>query len=238
MDLARRDGVRCVVAEANFTWHRGILDLQPVRVMFFSSYDESVGQITDDAALEKFDGDGLTSSVQQAALDRVRQGSWFESPEHQHPARRGRVPASTVVVLYDDPWLPLPQVWFGTRDLTWSPLDDAAFMDDQVAVKRLLEEKKIKRKDLDRALGIAVGGDSVAAIHLLLDGGANVNARINGDTALTIAVANDRPRSVGVLLKAGANPNSRNKEGTPLAIAIQRHYEEVAAILRQAGARE
>jgi hypothetical protein len=242
MDLAEHDGVKRVEVEVNFTWHRGLHDLQPVRVMFFSSYDESAPQITDPAALEKFDRDGLKSLVEQAALDRARQGTWFESPEHQHPAKRGRVPASTGILLYDDPWLPLLPVWYGIRDVTWSPLEDAAFVGDQVAVKRLLAERHVNKnkKDLDKALGAAALGDHVAVIHLLLDGGANVNARLkNGATPLTIAVANGRLRSVDVLLKAGANPSSRNRDGdSALSIAIQHRYAQIAAILKQAGGRE
>lgn len=237
MDLAKDDGVKAVEVEVNFTWHRGVHDLQPVRVMFFSSYDEPLEQIRDNAALEKFERDGLKSMLEQAGLDRARQGAWFESPEHQHPPKRGRVPASTGVLLYDDPWLPLPQVWYGIRDVSWSPLDDAAFMDDEVAVKELLAERRVKQTDLDRALAIAALGDSLAAIHLLLDGGANVNARIkNYGTALNAAIMSDHSRSVDVLLKAGANPNSKNGGYSPLSIAIEHHNGEIAAILKQAGA--
>lgn len=239
MGLAKDDGVRRVEVEINFTWHRGLQDLRPVRVMFFASYRDTAEQITDAVALKKFEGDGLTGLVEQAALDRARQGVWFESPEHQIPPKRGRVPASTVVLLYEDPWLPLPQVWYGIRDVSWSPLDDAAFMGDQVAVRKLLAERKVKQKDLDRALTMAALGDSVGAIHLLLDGGANVNARTRNATALMIAVVNDRPGSVEALLKAGANPNFRNQQGDSLLeIALQHHYNQVAGILRQAGARE
>lgn len=238
MDLAKNDGVMRIEVEVNFTWHRGLQDLQPVRVMFFSSYDDLAEQITDNAALENFKIDGLRSKVEQAALNRARQGVWFESPEHQIPRKRGRVPASTVVLLYDDPWLPLPQVWYGTRDMRWTPLDDAAFMGDQVAVRKLLAEKKVKQRDLDSALSWAATEDSVSVIHLLLDGGADTNVQMkSGGTALTIAVANGHPRSVGILLKAGADPNSRDAEGdSALDIAVQHHYEQVAAILRKFGA--
>ncbi len=168
MEAARRDGVKRALIEVNFTWQRGLHDLRSVRVMFFTAYDGQDSQVTDAGRLAKFESDGLQRLLTQAALDRARNGSWFESPEHEHPPRRGVVPASTMVVLYDDPWLPLLQPMYGIRDTSWSPLEDAASVGNRVAVKRLLSQGNSRQTDLERALIRAARGDDSWIVGLLL----------------------------------------------------------------------
>jgi hypothetical protein len=118
MDAAKRDSVKRAVIEINFTWHGGLHDLKVVRITFFTSYEGPSSQVTDPQQLAHLERDGLRASLEQAALDRARQGWWLESPEHQHPARKGPVPAATVILLYDDPWLPVLQPRYGIRDTT------------------------------------------------------------------------------------------------------------------------
>ncbi len=74
--------------------------------------------------------------------------------------------------------------------------------------------------------------DRVAVAKLMIDKGANVNAKDpNGDTALHFAVAYHRPEMVELLLANKANVNVANKEGkTPLNIATGSQSPQLGGI--------
>jgi hypothetical protein len=113
MGLAKRDGVNRVEIDVGFVWHKGMHDPKFTRVAFFAGYAPSGQQITNAQALDQFAKDGLLAEVERNALDVIqKRGMWFESPEHMHPPKKGRVHGSTAVVLYDDPWLPSPPIIF------------------------------------------------------------------------------------------------------------------------------
>lgn len=240
MEVAKRDGVKRALIEVNFIWQRGLHHLRPARVIFFSAYDGPDSQITDTDTLSKFDRDDLTNLVAQAALERAQKGWWLESPEHEHPARKGKVPASTIIVLYDDPWFPVVPSIYGTRDTSWSSLENAAWIGDRVAVKELLSQANLRRVDIDRALVRAAGRNDSWIVNFLLGKGANPNARIKGEgNALTTAVFAGEFQNVEILLRAGADPNSKSAMGeTPLSIAIRRGHADMVEILQKAGARK
>jgi RNA polymerase sigma factor (sigma-70 family) len=83
----------------------------------------------------------------------------------------------------------------------------------------------------------AYNGDS-ALVALLLDAGANANARTRqGQTPLHVAVLVDRPPIVAQLLAGGADPNCATEHGlTPLHFAVIRDRRAIAALLLDAGA--
>jgi ankyrin repeat protein len=97
---------------------------------------------------------------------------------------------------------------------------------------------------LDEALVWAAKSDRVAALPLLVELGANVDADPYRGTPLTWAAANDRVDSVRKLLELGADPNRRGTFGGPdhgegvtaLHLAAQAGRVEVIRVLLDAGA--
>jgi len=247
MDFARRDGVKRAAIEFNFTWHRGLHDLKVARIMFFTDYEGPDSQVTNSERLGQVARDGLEASLEQVALHRALKGTWFESPEHQHPPKKGWVPASTVVVLHDDPWLPTSPIMYVTTDSSWGPLEDASLLGDRVALKRLLAQGNSKHVDLDNALYWAAGGDDPVLVKWLLHAGAQANSR---NLPLFAAARNSRTVNIELLLDAGANPNSKDADGqSALSIVTQleransgplvrRNLVNIAELLKKAGARQ
>jgi len=231
MDAMKRAGVKRTAIEVNFTWHRGLHDLKVARVMFFTSYEGPDSQVTDPEKLNQFERDGLQATLEQVGLDRARHGWWFESPEHQHPAKRGRVAAGAVILLYDDPSLPVPPPLYGTRDPSLSPLEQVASIGDRAELKRLLTQDKLKPGDLDKALVWAAAGDDSEIVHWLIAAGARVDS---GELPLTAAIANWKIANVKLLLEAGADPNARDKKNdeTPLMLAMRNNLRDSTLVVK------
>ena len=76
------------------------------------------------------------------------------------------------------------------------------------------------------------------SIHLLLAGGANVDAEDDGGySALDVAVINNNIEAVRLLLEYRANVNHQNQDRfTPLHSACRYHLQEIATLLVQNGA--
>lgn len=83
------------------------------------------------------------------------------------------------------------------------------------------------------ALHEAAGNGHVALVNMLLDYGANVNARTrNGITPLHEAVMHHETRAVKLLLAGGANADVVYANGhSPLHWAVIRGYEDIARLL-------
>ena len=77
------------------------------------------------------------------------------------------------------------------------------------------------KKDLNYALRNAALDGKAETVKLVLQMGADVNARDkNGDTFLHRATERERGKAIKVLLEVGADVNARNNKGrTPLLIA-------------------
>jgi hypothetical protein len=78
----------------------------------------------------------------------------------------------------------------------------------------------------------------IKVIHLLLAGGATVNAEDEGGyTALDLAVINNNIEAVKLLLEYKCNVNHQNQDSfTPLHSACRYHFQEIASMLVSAGA--
>ncbi len=90
----------------------------------------------------------------------------------------------------------------------------------------------------------AAGINAVGAIELLVDEGADIDAkRLSRLTALHFTVQDGGTDSVRKLIELGADLNGAPEiepvlPSTPLAIAIALGLDEIADILREAGASE
>lgn len=101
-------------------------------------------------------------------------------------------------------------------------------------------------------IGAAAGAGSVEGVRLLIEAGADVNARHDMSYTITMRPRVERGRTVlmeaarlghtGVaklLLASGADPSAKAPDGaTPLALAAARGHAAVVALLREAGAKE
>ena len=121
----------------------------------------------------------------------------------------------------------------------------------RVAIAKTLVEAKIL--DLNAECGdqgktllyIAVEYDRIEIVGILVDAGADPNARGDTDeTVLCLGISYDRVESVGILVKAGVDINancgykeSGRSEWTPLYAATYYDRSSIAKILVDAGAR-
>jgi hypothetical protein len=130
-----------------------------------------------------------------------------------------------------------------TSDLD-NALHWAACGDDSVAVRELLASgarvNAANKSGYTPLMG-AINNERIVNAKILIDAGADVNARIpeNGDTALTLPLyyKRDSHEGVSLLLGKGANPNTTNSVGrSALILATFGQPSLVVAALLQAGA--
>lgn len=126
------------------------------------------------------------------------------------------------------------------RDLHRTALHIACANGDLATVKALLPKvQDVNVRDREGQTPLLVTGeDSLEIIDLLIDHGADVNARNKyGGTALMGAVWNIKV--VETLLRHGADVNAKDNDGwTPLEQALLRGCPEVIQLLEKAGAKE
>jgi ankyrin repeat protein len=122
------------------------------------------------------------------------------------------------------------------------PLVCAAEEGNVETVACLLEGGAAKVKPVvSAALGSAAARGPIEAVKLLLDSGANPNARskLGGYTPLMLAAYSENvsAETVELLLKSGADPKAKAENGeTPLSLAKKRGNTRVVEILEKAGA--
>jgi uncharacterized protein len=86
-------------------------------------------------------------------------------------------------------------------------------------------------------LHYATLADNQDAVRLLINHGANTNAKDNkvGDTPLILAAGKGYKEVAELLLAHGADVNLADNKGTPLTWAIQTGHPDIADVLRQHG---
>lgn len=118
-----------------------------------------------------------------------------------------------------------------------------ALLTDKAAAHQVVTQDRVKEwiaegADLDIELINAVISRDPDRIKLVIDAGANVNARDTGGfSPLDTAARNRAPTVVALLIDAGADPNSADHDGFfPLLHAINRNHVPTVEILAAKGA--
>jgi ankyrin repeat protein len=125
----------------------------------------------------------------------------------------------------------------------YSPLQYAASRDKKSILKLLVE--KCNKDEIEEitpagetALYLAVQKRYNSCIELLLEHGANLNARpIAKESMLNVAVSGSQTSIVKILLEKGAYVEERNKDGdTPLGRAVSKGETKIVKLLIEHGA--
>jgi len=204
--------------------------------MYFDEYDGPRTRIIERERLEEIRSSGLEATLDQAALDRM--GRSRPLYIDKQPRLKGKR-VYGYVELYDDPWLFETPVSPAPEDKRPSLLEQAAVIGDSLQVGDILRRKTFSEGDLNRALWLAIYAyrDNTDVIELLLDNGANANARgADGVTPLMAAI--QRPAHVEVLLKKGARVRDRDRYGRDaLELAQRAGDRDSVELLRNAASR-
>jgi ankyrin repeat protein len=87
-------------------------------------------------------------------------------------------------------------------------------------------------------LHIAAGKGNVSVARLLIQNGAEVNAKLsdNGFTSLHLAAGNGHEKVAELLIAKGADINAKSMYGeTPIDLAMSNGHKELAELLRKHG---
>jgi Ankyrin repeats (many copies) len=237
MQAMRQQGVeRADVKVSSRRQGNEVKDLQVVRTLYYCRYDGPDTQITDPDELRRIRDSGLQTMLGDIAFDRVKKAPFFTGFEG---ARRSHKYWSSGVEFFSNPWLPEQMTIVSPKGDSRLLLLGPGVSGDVIEIRDLLNNSHFQQKELNRALFDAVLSDydNAAVIRLLLNAGADVNARgEEGNTPLMNAVS--RPCNLQVLLENGARIDARDKWGnTVLKLAKDRKRAESLRILEQAGAK-
>jgi hypothetical protein len=208
-----------------------------VRRLYFRRFDGPDAQIDDRAALDAIQTRGLRHRLDELALSLASQAPVARGPAGPPWVSRDKVYG--FVEFFADPWLPAPRPLLFPSGSAETALGNAIQCGDALATQALLRSRKFAKRELNLALFGAVLStyDNSAVIKLLLNAGADVNARApDGETPLMVAVG--RPCNLQPLLDAGANVNARDKwGGTALQQAHRWNQPAAVRVLEEAGGR-
>jgi hypothetical protein len=206
--------------------------IRVVLCLYFRRLDQPDSQITDEGALKAIERSGLSAELGSLARGRVAAAPLVRGTGY------GGVRASSVVEFFANPWLPQhnPVLLRSGRP---QPLAQAVVNGDALGTRLLVKSRQLTKKDLNFALFEAVLSqyDNSTVIGLLLDSGADVNARApDGSTPLMVATAH--PCNLRPLLDRGADLYLRDEGGRTALQRAQQTKEDVAvSLLMEAGAK-
>lgn len=237
MAAMRAQGLKRALIQVQAAYEKGKAeDIRVVRRLYFSQFDGPNSQISDKATLDAIAESGLQAELDKIVLGKIATAKIAGRVDPQlFPFHR----VSTVAQIYASAWLPQNDPMLSPSGRT-TPLLEAVVLGDSSGTQEVLRSHRFTRKELDRAMLDAALSqfDNTASIGVLLQAGANVNARApDGTTPLMIAIS--RPCNLKPLLDGGADLNARDKWGrTALQRARETKTTSAIKLLEQAGAVE
>lgn len=238
MQKMRQQGVKRALLDVDSVLHKGKpTDLQVVRRLYFRQYDGRDSAITDETSLKAIETSGLQAMLDEIAFSRVSAAPILRAVDVWHlPLGKQK---SSFVEFFSEPWLAPEHVLLYQSHRSRVLLADTVIVGDVLGTQKLLGSRRFKKEELDRALFDAVLSryDNSTVIRLLLDAGADVNARAHdGSTPLRSAVG--RPCNLRPLLDRGADPGARDRWGaTALDIARVQKLNSAIHVLEEAAAK-
>ncbi len=218
MDAMKNHGVKQVFITVKGVWYSAI-GFRPdkvVRMVYRTEYSRPDSQIVDELRLEVLEKSDFQRQLKTVAIEKSKRAVWIRIDSN--PFRR---PGYAEVCLTDDEWLPCgswrtDRAMFSAFEEEKYPLYSAAIYPDLVTASTQLATNHFSQTDLDTALfgAIETQSDDTKMVGLLVQAGANVNARRNdGSTMLMEAASGLRVTKVKLLLSMGADPNLKNRRG-------------------------
>ena len=196
------------------------------RRLYFRSFDGPDSQISDQTALKTIESSGLGTDLEAIASIRVSKAPLVRGPDMH---LRSVHDVSSTIEFFADPSVPQRKVVLLPSGHP-TPLTEAVINGDALRTQELLASHKFAQNEFDRALFDAALSryDNTTVIKLLLQAGADVNARApDGTTPLMNSVAH--PCNLQPLLEGGADLNARDKWGRD-ALRVAREVKENTAI--------
>ncbi len=236
MQKMRQQGVKRALLLTHADLHQGKANnIEIQHRLYFRSFDGPDAQISDEATLKTIESSGLASELDKIARDRVSKAPLARGPGHWRAVHN----AYSTVEFFADPSVPEQKAVLLPLGHP-TALTEAVINEDALRTQELLGSHKFTKTELDRALLDAALSryDNTAVIKLLLQAGADVNARTSdGTTPLMNAVAH--PCNLQPLLDGGADLSARDKWGRD-ALRIAREVKENTAIrlLEEAGSKK
>ena len=221
MAMMRNQGVQRALFEVRKDLHGNRPEgIHIIGRLYFRQFDGPNSQIADVATLKAIEAGGLAANLDDLARHRVLVAPIIKGEVYFGKGNQ----LASLVEFFADAWLLEPSVFLARSGSSNTPLRERVLSEDVMGTRSVLQSGKFTKKQLDRALFDAVltRHDNSAVIKLLLDAGADVNARtLDGTTPLMSAVA--RPCNLQELLAQGAELTAHDKWGTT---ALQRARDQ------------
>ncbi|HEV2396958.1 MAG TPA: ankyrin repeat domain-containing protein [Candidatus Sulfotelmatobacter sp.] len=241
MDEMRQMGIKRVVVQTEFLWHRRPKDAKAIYFVYSSTYDGDCGQIVDSQRLAKIRSSGLEAELGGEAVRRTFEVPWLRGKPRRVKHGFG------IFTFLNDPWMPVvPRLGYlvSAPKRPVDPFLVAVDMGDVAAVKQFLREG-VTAEERDEAVWALVAPTGTSCtLKALLQAGADPNMRDSyGSPLLMEEIRRGNVENAQVLVEAGADVNAKNHYGyTILSMAEAKPgfsgQDELVRLLKAAGARK
>jgi hypothetical protein len=247
MSRMRDRGIKSVGAAATFTWNSGVESVSVTNLSYYSTVVTLVSGAGSRLLDTRPDSDSFSKMLADAAGPVITRELQQRLPAELAKSRLTRARGSIVVLLFDDPCLPIKSQLGDLVDPDISPLLRAASSHNHSRFYALLQDgadvNAQDQKGLTPLMAASFAGN-VDIAEALLKHGARVNEQdIDGRTALHYAAENrDAADVIRALLKAGGDVNLKSGPtakylpgATPLIIAASVGSDRAVELLLNAG---